>query len=186
MAGLVRSRVNPIPEPDGETAQQSSEVYQGRYGELPIPATQYVLSDTPLRSTDVVPSTPNSASNASVVQRALRTIGMRFLGGVQHYDMAIPQQYLSPYSSKFQQILVGYHPNVAFNDKWYIAYPAASVMNGGLHNLGLSERVPQVVTRSSGGPGPATMLPAPKFTRVQNIPRYSTMPQQYPTKSAKG
>jgi hypothetical protein len=189
MAGITRSRVNsyqPIPEPDGETAQEASTVYQQRYGELEMPVTQYVLSDTPLVSVDVVPSTPTNESNASVVKRALRTIGMRFLGGVQHYDTPVPQQYLSPYSSKFQQVLVGPHPNVAFNDKWYIAYPAASVMNGGLHNLGLSERVPQIVTRSSGGPGPATMLPAPKFTRVQNVPRYSTMPQQYPTRSAKG
>lgn len=189
MAGLVRTRVNsykPIPEPDGETAQEAATVYQQRYGELEMPATQYVLSDTPLKSLDVVPSVPNAASNASIVMRALRTVGLRFLGGVQHYDTPVPQMYDSPYSSKFQQILVGPHLSASFNDKWYIAYPAASVMNGGLHNLALSERVPQIVTRSTGGPGPAAMGPAPKFTRVQNIPRYSTMPQQYPTQGAKG
>lgn len=189
MAGLVRTRVNsyqPIPEPDSESAQDAATVYQGMYGELEPPATQYVLSDTPLKSVDVVPSTPNSKSNASVVSRALRTVGLRFLGGVQHRKADIPQMYLSPYSSKFQDILTGFHLSAQFNDAWYIAYPAASVMNGGLHNLGFSERVPQIVTRSSGGPGPATMLPAPKFTRVQNVPRYSTMPQQYPTQSAQG
>lgn len=189
MAGLTRTRVNsykPIPEPDGETAQEASTVYQQRYGELEVPATHYVTSDTPLKSTDVVPSTPTTESNASVVKRALRTVGLRFLGGVTHREAPVPQMYLSPYSSKFNEILIGPHLSAQFNDNWYIAYPAASVMNGGLHNLGLSERVPQIVTRSSGGPGPATMLPAPKFSRVQNVPRYSTMPQQYPTTSAKG
>jgi hypothetical protein len=189
MAGLTRTRVNsyqPIPEPDGETAQEASTVYQQRYGELEMPATHYVTSVAPLASVDVVPSTPTDESNASVVQRALRTVGMRFLGGVTHREAPVPQMYDSPYSSKFNEILIGPHLNAALNDAWYIAYPAASVMNGGLHNLGLSERVPQIVTRSSGGPGPATMLPAPKFTRVQNVPRYSTMPQQYPTQSAKG
>jgi hypothetical protein len=189
MAGLTRSRVNrsqPIPEPDAESAQVASTVYQERYGELEMPATHYVLSDTPLKSVDVVPSTPNSKSNASVVVRALRTVGLRFLGGVQHREAPVPQMYLSPYSSKFNEVLVGPHLSAQFNDAWYIAYPAASVMNGGLHNLGFSERVPQIVTRSTGGPGPASMLPAPKFNRVQNVPRYSTMPQQYPTKSAKG
>lgn len=189
MAGLTRTRVTsykPIPEPDGETAQEASTVYQERYGELEMPATHYALSDTPLKSLDVVPSTPTRESNASVVSRALRTVGLRFLGGVQHRNAPVPQQYLSPYSSKFNQILTGPHLSVQWNDKWYIAYPAASVMNGGLHNLGLSERVSQIVTRSTGGPGPAQMGSAPKFTRVQNVPRYSTMPQQYPTQGAKG
>jgi len=175
-----------IPEPDSETAQEAATVYQQRYGELETPATHYVTSDAPLKSVDVVPSVQTRESNASVVQRALRTVGLHFLGGIQHREAPVPQMYDSPYSSKFNQILIGPHLSAQFNDAWYIAYPAASVMNGGLHNLGLSERVPQIVTRASGGPGPATMLPAPKFTRVQNVPRYSTMPQQYPTSSAKG
>jgi len=175
-----------IPEPDGESAQEAATVYQQRYGELEPPATQYVTSTSPLASVDDVPSVATTESNASVVQRALRTVGLHFLGGIQHRNAPVPQMYDSPYSSKFNQILIGPHLSAQFNDKWYIAYPAASVMNGGLHNLALSERVPQLVTRSTGGPGPAAMTAAPKFTRVQNVPRYSTMPQQYPTQSAKG
>jgi hypothetical protein len=190
MAGLTRNRMTTsyqaIPEPDSETAQEAATVYQQRYGELETPATHYVMSDAPLKSVDVVPSVATTESNASVVKRALRTVGLHFLGGVQHREAQAPQIPDNVDSSKFNQILIGPHLSAQFNDKWYIAYPAASVMNGGLHNLALSERVSQLVTRASGGPGPATMMPAPKFTRVQNVPRYSTMPQQYPTSSAKG
>lgn len=189
MAGIGRTRTGAyqrIPEPDGETAQQASSVYQERYGELEMPATQYALSDTPLVSVDIVPSVATAASNASLVNRVLRMAGLRFLGGVTQRPADVPQMYDSPYSSKFNQILVGPHLFSQWNDKWYIAYPAATVMNGGKHNLGLSERVPQIVTRSSGGPGPAVMGAAPRFSRVQQVPRYSTLPQQYPTTSSKG
>lgn len=186
MAGLVRNRMSEyqrIPSPGGEDAAQASSIYQERYGELPMPATRYATSEVPLYSTDVVPSTPTRESNASVVNRVPRFKGMRFLGGILQRKADTPQMYISPYSSKFQDMLVGPHPNVQWNDGWYIAYPAASVMNGGLHNLALSERVPQLVTRQSGGPGPTTtqMGPAPRFSRVQKIPRYSTLPQTYPT-----
>ena len=191
MAGLVRSRKTEyqrIPSPDSEDAQQASSVYQERYGEMPMPATRYATSEVPLYSTDVVPSTPTRESNASVVARAPRFTGLRFLGGIATHLWGTPQMYKSPYSSKFQPELVGPHPNVQWNDAWYIAYPAASVMNGGLHNLALSERVPQIVTRQSGGPGPRTtqMTPAPRFNRVQKVPRYSTLPGVYPTASAPG
>src|SRR5215469_3474185 len=134
MAGLVRSRLNayqPIPEPDSETAQEAATVYQGMYGELPMPATQYATSDAPIKSVDVVPSVQTRESNASVVKRAPRMDGLHFLGGVTHYDIPVPEMYKSPYSSKFNEIVVGPHLSAQFNDKWYIAYPAASVMNGG-------------------------------------------------------
>lgn len=189
MAGIGRTKTTayqPIPEPGAETAKEASSVYQERYGELEMPATQYALSDTPLLSVDDVPSVATDMSNASVVTRALRMVGLRFLGGVQQKEMPVPQMYESPYSSKFNPILTGFHLFNQWNDAWYIAYPAASVMNGGLHNLAISERVPQLITRSSGGPGPATMRPAPKFSRVQQVPRYSTMPKTYPTQSTKG
>lgn len=189
MSGIGRTKTSayqPIPNPDGENAQEASSVYQERYGELPTPATQYVTSVSQLQSTDDVPSVATRASNASVVNRVLRTVGLSFLGGVTHRNAPVQGQYKPPISSEFQQILVGPHLSAQFNSKWYIAYPAASVMNGGLHNLALSERVPQLVTRSSGGPGPATMGPAPRFSRVQKVPRYSTLPSTYPTTSSKG
>lgn len=189
MSGIGRTKTAPyqrIPEPGAETAQESSSVYQERYGSLEMPATMYAMADTPLRSVDDVPSVATRASNASIVNRFSRMVGLRFLGGVRQRETEVPPMYQSPYSSKFNPVLVGPHLFNQWNDAWYIAYPAATVMNGGKHNLGLSERVPQLVTRSSGGPGPATMGPSPRFSKVQKVPRYSTLPQQYPTTSTKG
>jgi len=180
------SRFQRVPSPGGENAQQASTVYEHFYGELPMPATAFATSATPLQSTDVTPSIRTVASNASVVQRANRRNGMVATGGRQMYDTTTPQVYDPVDSSKFQQWLMGPQVNYILNGCWYIAYPAASVMLGGLRNQALSQRIPQLVTRTSGGPGPATMLQAPRFKAVQTVPRYSTMPPQYPTQSAPG
>lgn len=191
MAGLVRSRTNEyktIPAPGGMTGEQASSVYQGFYGEMPVLATDYATSTTALRSLEVVPSTPNSASNASIVNRANRRNGTISTSGTEDFPEITPQY--PPYveSSKFQPKLLGPLVNYVLNACLYRAgYPAASVMNGGLHNLALSTRVDQLPTRISGGPGPAAMTTSQRrFQRVQNIPRFSTMPQQYKTQSTSG
>lgn len=188
MAGIGKSgvRYKTIPSPGGMNAQEAVSVYDTYYGHLPIPATAYAMSDTPLRSVDVQPSVRTVASNASVVMRANRRDGMLATGGRQMYEETTPQVLKPVDSSKFQDWLMGPQVNYSQNDKWYIAYPAATVMNGGQHNLGLSERVPQLPTRTSGGPGPGSMRQAPRFKAVQVVPRYSTMPPTYPTASING
>jgi len=186
MPNILTSRYQRIPPPQGETAAQASEVYTGVYGELPMPATAFALSDTPLRSLDVQPSVKTVASNASVVDRHNMKQGMISVGGRQSYVGITPEIYDNVDSSKFQPWLIGPIVNYSMNDRWYIAYPAATVMNGGKHNMAWSERVPQLPTRTSGGPGPATMLPAPRFKSVQTVPRYSTMPPRYNTQSTQG
>lgn len=194
MAGLLRNRsiaYQRIPAPAGETPEQASTVYRdgaAPYPEMPVPATAYVTSSTRLRSTDEVPPSPVPQwTNAAFVSRGNRRNGYLATAGSRIRRAVTPQVYESPDSSKFQPDLVGPQVDYVLNACLYRAgYPAASVMNGGLRNQALSTRVDQLVTRTSGGPGAATMLPAPRFRKVQTIPRYATMPQQYPTQSAQG
>lgn len=182
MAGLGRSRPRQfIPAPGGENAQEAVSIYHGTYGELPMPATAYVQSSTPLRSLDDTPSVLEDRYNASVVDRGNDKQGMISVGGRQNYQTTTPQVYDAPDSSKFQDWLMGPHVNYSLNNKWYIVYPAATVMNGGKHNLAWSERVPQLPTRITGGPGAASMRQAPRFKAVQVVPRYSTMPKTFDT-----
>lgn len=161
-------------------------MYDTYYGSLPVPATQYASVVSSLRSLEVSPSLVTTAANASVVDRHDRRDGMVSVGGRQSRRETLPQQNKPVTSSAFQNWLMGPQVNFSQNDDWYIAYPAATVMLGGQHNLAYSERVPQLATRTSGGPGPGAMLPSPRFQAVQQVPRYSTMPPTYPTASAPG
>lgn len=169
------------PNVTADTPEESVGVYQGFYGEMPMPATAYANSVSRLESVDVTPSVRTVASNASVVDRHNVLDGMVFTGGKQSRVSRRPQWQQPVYSSAFQRHLIGPIVNYILNDKWYIAYPAASVMLGGMHNVAWSEKVPQLPTRTSGGPGPAAMLAAPRFKSVQTVPRYSTMPTMYNT-----
>jgi len=172
------------PEPGAVTPEMQSSVYDPQYGQMPVPATQFANVVSSLKSLETQPSVRTTAANASVVDRHDRRNGMISVGGRQSRKERLPQQNRPVTSSEFQRYLMGPHVNYDLNDCWYIAYPAATVMFGGMHNLALSERVPQLSTRTSGGPGPAAMLPSPRFKAVQQVPRYSTMPPVYPTASA--
>jgi hypothetical protein len=172
------------PNVGAESPEAAVGVYEGFYGELPVPATAYATSATRLRSNEIVPSVRTVASNASVVDRHNDLSGMVFTGGRQSRWERLPQYNRRVYSSAFQPNLIGPIVNFILNKKWYIAYPAATVMLGGMHNMAWSEKVPQLPTRVSGGPGPATMMAAPRFKSVQTVPRYSTMPTMYNTSPA--
>lgn len=193
MAGLfTRNRVSGAPAPANRLAgqpasgQEASAVYDGFYGQMPIPATAYALSDTPLRSLDDQPSVVTVASNASVVDRHNRRKGLDYTGGRLSRKAGTPQMLDPVFSSQYQPWLFGPQVNFVINEGWYIAYPAASVMFGGLRNQGLSTKVSQLPTRTTGGPGPGAMSPAPRFKAVQTVPRYSTMPPMYNTQSTQG
>lgn len=175
-----------VPDPGSETAQEASAYYDQFYGSMPIPATAFATSSTALRSIEVEPSVRTAMSNASVVQRANHKDGMISVGGYQQRKEPTPQIYENVDSSKFQTYLIGPNIDFSMNDKWYIAYPAATISLGTDRNMALSERVPQLPTRTSGGPGPGAMMPAPRFKSVQTVPRYSTMPSMYPTASSPG
>jgi hypothetical protein len=169
------------PNVTATTPEESVGVYEGFYGEMPMPATAYAYSATQLKSADVVPSVRTVASNASVVDRHDDLTGMVFTGGKQSRVARRPQWNQPVYSSAYQKHLIGPIVNYILNDKWYIAYPAATVMLGGQHNLKWSEKTPQLPTRQQGGPGVSQMTASPRFKSVQTVPRYSTMPTMYNT-----
>lgn len=183
MPGLARYKR--VPEPQGMSAEDASSVYDTFYGSMPIPATAFDTSATALSST-AQPSVRAPQWEAAVVNRRNRTNGIVSTGGMQSYETVTPQVYDAPDSSKFQPYLIGPHVDYILNAKWYIAYPAATVMNGGKRNQALSTRVDQLPTRATGGAVPTAMRPAPRFKAVQTVPRYSTMPPTYPTQSTQG
>lgn len=169
------------PNVTAENPEEAVGVYEGFYGEMPVPATAYATSVARLQSLDTQPSVRTVASNASVVDRHNRLNGIKSTGGRQSYVTRRPQWNKPVLSSVFQSFLIGPQVNYTINTKWYIAYPAASVMLGGMHNMAWSEKTPQLPTRTTGGPGPAAMMAAPRFKSVQTVPRYSTMPTMYNT-----
>jgi hypothetical protein len=151
-----------------------------------MPAPQFKGSQDAIKDTNIEPSVRTTQANASVVSRNNRRHGIHPTAGRQLRNDWTPQYNKPVYSSEWQKWLIGPQVNFTINTGWYIAYPAATVMNGGRRNLGLSTRVDQLPTRTTGGPGPASMLAAPRFQSVQQIPRYSTMPTMYPTQSQQG
>lgn len=169
------------PNVTAENPEESVGVYEGFYGQLPVPATAYASSKTPLNSREFSPTVRTVASNASVVDRHNDLDGMIFTGGRESRPAFHPQINNPVLSSLFQRHLIGPIVNYILNYKWYIAYPAATVMLGGMHNMAWSEKTPQLPTRATGGPGPASMAAAPRFKSVQTVPRYSTMPTMYNT-----
>lgn len=187
MGGFIRNRPSAQPVGPGlPNEQQQFQQLNQFYGTMPMPATQYAGTVTALSSLDVVPSVRTVASNASIVDRRSRRNGLQYTAGRQSMKNQLPQENRPIRSSKFQQWLIGPQVNYIQNLDWYIAYPAATVMFGGDRNLALSTRVDQLVTRATGGPGPSSMRPAPRFSRVQQIPRYSTVPRMYPTQTTQG
>jgi len=184
--GLARRPFSRIPRPGGENAQEAATVYSGFYGEMPIPATAYDTSAARLTSVDSPPSVRTVASNASIVDRRDRRNGMRSIGGRSSRAAPTPQIPNPVFSSYWQNWLLGPQVNFSQNDDWYIAFPAATISLGTNRNLAWSEKVPQLPTRTSGGPGPAAMQAAPRFKSVQTVPRYSTMPSTYNTTPQNG
>lgn len=78
-------------------------------------------------------------------------------------------------SSLYQTVLVRLN---AFTENmgWFSAgYP---------RNLGWTFRVPAIKTNTTGGPTPSRMTSQQILTKVQQVPRYSTVPRFFATKSA--
>lgn len=169
------------PNVTADNPEEAVGVYEGFYGDMPVPATAYTASVARLQSLDVQPSVRTVASNASIVDRRDLRNGLDYTAGRRSRPGRSPQWNNPVYSSVYQRHLIGPIVNYVINKDWYIAYPAATVMLGGQHNMKWSEKTPQLPTRVTGGPGPAAMTAAPRFKSVQTVPRYSTMPTMYNT-----
>lgn len=199
MPGILPRRPGALPNPmdrgfqripsgpGSATPEQQSSVFNPFYGQMPMPATAFVTSTSRLQALDIEPSVRTSFANASLVDRRNRMNGYIPTAGRQSYETDTPEYNKPVYSSEYQDWLIGPQVNFIINRCLYRAgYPAATISFGTMRNLGLSEKTPQIPTRTSGGPGPATMQPAPRFRGVQQVPRYSTMPAMYPTQGQGG
>lgn len=181
MAGLLRNR-------QPERLEQVATGSDGRIAYAsPVnpPATSYAGTSSPLHSVSAKEYQYADPRNAAIVNRHFRKDGIE-----SHYNYGGRPEEVRfiadpPRSSRFQQTLVRLWP-WSINTKWYIAYPAATVMNGGARNQGLSERTPQITTRTSGGPGAFLMGVRPQFTKVLQVPRAPTAPQSVKPQSTAG
>lgn len=183
--GLLRGRtpgkLNSADQPAGDIGDTFPYVYYPP--PVSPPATSYADIQSPLTSYDGPQIGYSTPLNAPIVDRHDNKDGME--SHYVHGGHATPFQhpYLPPISSKYQQTLIGQLKVWLINKKWYIAYPAATVMNGGKRNQGLTFKTPQLNTRTGGGPGYAVMTPRPAFNRVQRVPRFTASPQTYNTTS---
>jgi hypothetical protein len=187
MGGLIRNRGTSPRLETNEPASNGAARYTPGQTAVTVnpPSTSYQNAVTPLQSVDEPQVSYADPHNAGIVTRAFRRNGIDnhyVYGGEKQTALPLPT---SPVSSRYQQTLVRLWP-WTINRAWYAAgYPGATVMNGGKHNLGLAEKTPQINTRITGGPGQAQMTRAPRFGRVQNVPRFSTAPGTYDTQGTK-
>lgn len=152
------------------------------------PFTKYTYSRTPLSNANppvYEQYNLRPSQTTPIVWRGNRdTVGEFAETGV--HPTPLPQVPMRPaygQSSRYQPGQ-GMPSRGYFNLKWYIAFPAATLSYGIDHNLGLSERAPQLVTNKTGGPTAATMeRKGAFFTKVQKVRRPGTAPGVYNTQS---
>jgi hypothetical protein len=180
------ARPSGTADPYAQRLAKAEDIYNAS---LNPPATSYAGVRTPLMSANVVPA-DTKWTGAPIVSHKWIRRGLRYMWSWGGIDMG---QYQGPpksgpdsgnvNSTMFQPTLVQLH-DWQTNDRWYICYPAATVMFGSEHNLGLSFRTPQLQTQITGGSWPARMTPRNRYTKVQKVPQYNTAPKYYNTKSA--
>lgn len=182
------SAARPVGKNDvyAQRLAKSEDVY---HASMNPPATSYVGVRSGLTSNQQMPADTRWTGAPIVSHRWIRR-GLRYMWSWGGSDMG---QFKGPpisgpdsgqvNSSQFQQTLVQLH-DWQTNDRWYICYPAASVMFGSQHNLGLSFRTPQLATQTTGGSWPARMNARNRYTKVQRVPQYNTTPSAYRTTSA--
>lgn len=172
---LGKKRVVPPPNP-GQTADP-----------MPVPAVSYITTSSPLRSPYRPEENATIRSRSAVVNRVPRRNGwvQNYVYGDENMELNNPL----PMNATGQVASTAFQPYMRnmwdwfINTDWYICYPAATVMNGGQHNLRLSFRSQQISTSTRGGPTSMSMQAKPSFKRVQNVPRYSAAPKVYNTTS---
>jgi hypothetical protein len=179
------SRPQPTVDPYAQRLAAAEDIYNASQNP---PATSYAGVQTPLMSANTVPADVKW-TGAPIVSHKWRRKGLAYMwswGGINMGQHQGPPK-SGPdsgqvNSTQFQPTLVQLH-DWQTNENWYICYPAASVMFGSQHNLGLSFRTPQLQTQVTGGSWNARMNPRNRYTKVQKVPAYNTSPRQYNTTS---
>lgn len=171
--------------------RKSGNVFNDNPGQtadaVPPPATSYATSKSAMRSPYRPMQGEQAKSRSAVVSHVPRRNGWEnnYVYGDAHIPLGLPFVATGQARSTIFQPIMRMLADWMINGSWYeFGYPAATVMNGGAHNLGWSMRVDQLQTSVNGGPTPKRMGSKPAFTRVQNIPRYSSTPAMYPTRSS--
>lgn len=191
------SRPNSATIGDGGYSQRLNDSLDIYNASQEMPATMYATTVSPLSSHLAAPSSEVTGRKSWVVSRIERMQGLKFNWAWGGNDMmTVAQNAGLPQNggglngtvnnSTFQRVLVHLH-DWQTNSKWYIVYPmAGGVFMGGnpVRTTYPSFRSPQISTRTSGGPGGlgVRMQPRPRFTSVQNVPRYNAAPSVYNTR----
>jgi hypothetical protein len=191
-----RRSVRPLPNSDvyAERANASLEVYNA---ELVPPATSWATVKSPLATKGFVTPTIAPKMRAFFKDSRFRLDGIINAWAWGSYDMGKHSISLpgsgtglvpTVRNTDFQTQLV--HLNDwQLNSKWYIFWNGTG--SGMFSGSKLpryqypSFRVPQISTRTSGGPGPVgmRMQPRPRFTAVQRVNKYTATPRYYNTTS---
>lgn len=192
-----RRSVKPASNPDvyAERANASLDVYNAS---LEPPATSYAGVKSPLNSRYAAPTI------APKVRAFFKDNHWRLNGllnawswgsvNMKPYIVSLPGEGAAGLTgvvrrSDFQTNLVQLH-DWQLNRNWYIAWSGtgSGMFQGsqGVRYQYPSFRVPQINTRTSGGPGPVgmQMQPRPRFTAVQRVNKYTARPRYYNTRSA--
>jgi len=153
-------------------------------GDLISPNTSYLraVDQTAIGSRGFATAASTAWTRSPVVNRRNRQQGLIY----NYLFGAVRQATRLPYpgeadgmvrSSSFQQDFIQGVRGWTTNLGWF--------QGGYPRNLGWTFRTQQIRTNPTGGPTPSRMGQAPVFTRVQTVPRYSTVPPAFQTVSAR-
>lgn len=164
-------------------ASQSNRTGTVEYGgDITPPVASYAGSyqSTAIGSRGFSQGSSSAWTRSPVVQRRNRQNDLLYVyshgGAVQSTRVPFPGGSDGMVrSSLYQTVLVRLN-TFTENMGWFAAgYP---------RNLGWSFRVPAIKTNPTGGPTPSRMTSQQVLTKVQQVPRYSTVPRFFATKSA--
>lgn len=151
-------------------------------GDIAPPTQTYAASvrETAFGQSFTAPSDTQWTTAPFVVRGPMR-VGSLYAYGHGGEEMPTPVPYPGGgdglvRSSMFQRIKIH-----LFNYQLY----RSLFMGGYPRNLGLTFRTAQLKTQTTGGPWAAKMGPKNIYSKVQVVPRYSTVPPAYQTKAAK-
>lgn len=151
-------------------------------GDLSSPASTYAgsYSSTAMGSRGYSQGSSTAWTRSPVVTRRNRQNDLLYVyshgGAEQKTRLPFPGEASGRVRSSLAQAILVRLNSFTENMGWYSAgYP---------RNLGWTFRVPQIRTNPTGGSTPSRMTSQQVLNKVQQVPRYSTVPPAYATRSA--